>query len=119
MSDPISAVLDVHDSPRARNDSLGMLLSLAAEQPRQLGELMLQALARRSPGSAFLDMALDLMPDEVVPAVALPSAEGAAGRLGCAAGLGHRRWGATGLAAVAGAAARGGCGLGAGPGRGR
>ena len=23
MSDPISAVLDVHDSPRARNDSLG------------------------------------------------------------------------------------------------
>ena len=71
MSDPISAVLDVHDSPRTRNDSLGTLLSLAAEQPRQLGELMLQALARRSPGSAFLDMALDLMPDEVVPAVAV------------------------------------------------
>jgi hypothetical protein len=47
-----------------------MLLSLAAEQPRQLGELMLQALARRSPGSAFLDMALDLLPDEAVPAVA-------------------------------------------------
>lgn len=70
MSDPISAILDVHDSPRTRNDSQGMLLTLAAEQPRQLGELMLQALARRSPGSAFLDMALDLLPDEVVPAVA-------------------------------------------------
>jgi hypothetical protein len=43
MSDPISAILDLHDSPRTRNDSQGMLLSLATEQPRQLGELMLQA----------------------------------------------------------------------------
>ena len=70
MSDSISAILDLHDAPRTRNDSQGMLLSLATEQPRQLGELMLQALARPSPGSAFLDMALDLLPDDAVPAVA-------------------------------------------------
>ncbi|HIE4003975.1 TPA: hypothetical protein ACXNIM_004348 [Stenotrophomonas maltophilia] len=70
MSDPISAILDLHDTPRTRNDSQGMLLAMAAEHPRQLGELMLQAVARSSPGSAFLDMALDLLPDEAVPAVA-------------------------------------------------
>lgn len=69
MSDAITAILDVHDTPRTRNDSQGMLLMLAAEQPRQLGALMLQALARRSPSSAFLDMALDLLPDDAVPAV--------------------------------------------------
>ncbi|MGG2103878.1 hypothetical protein [Stenotrophomonas sp. NRRL B-14846] len=67
MSDPISAILDLHDTPRTRNDSQGMLLSLAAEHPRQLGELMLQAVARRSPGSAFLDMALDLLPTRRCP----------------------------------------------------
>ncbi|WP_308518080.1 hypothetical protein [uncultured Stenotrophomonas sp.] len=69
MSDAITAILDVHDTPRTRNDSQGMLLMLATEQPRQLGALMLQALARRSPSSAFLDMALDLLPDDAVPAV--------------------------------------------------
>ncbi|WP_294997113.1 hypothetical protein [uncultured Stenotrophomonas sp.] len=69
MSDPITAILDAHDAPRTRDDSLGMLLSLAAAQPRQLGEVMLQALARHSPGSAMLDMALDLLPDEAVASV--------------------------------------------------
>ena len=48
MSDSISAILDLHDAPRTRNDSQGMLLSMATEQPRQLGELMLQALARQA-----------------------------------------------------------------------
>ncbi|OBU68497.1 hypothetical protein A9K58_06725 [Stenotrophomonas maltophilia] len=67
MSDPIVAILDVHDSPRTRTDSQGMLLALASEAPQQLGELMRQALVRRSPGSALLDMALDLLPDDSVP----------------------------------------------------
>lgn len=69
MSDPISAILDAHDTPRTRNDSQGMLLALASEQPGQLGALMLQALARRSPSSTFLDTALDLLPDESVAPV--------------------------------------------------
>lgn len=33
MSDAITAILDVHDTPRTRNDSQGMLLALATEQP--------------------------------------------------------------------------------------
>lgn len=69
MSDPISAILEVHDAPRTRNDSQGMLLALASESPLQLGQLMLQALARRSPSSTFLDTALDLLPDESVAPV--------------------------------------------------
>ncbi|HCL45149.1 MAG TPA: hypothetical protein DIC54_13255, partial [Pseudomonas sp.] len=66
MSDAITAILDVHDTARSRNDSQSMLLALATEQPGQLGALMLLALARRSPSSAFLDMALDLLPDEAI-----------------------------------------------------
>ena len=69
MSESISAILDVHDTPRTRNDSQNMLLSLAGEAPDQLGELIRVALARRSPASAFLDMALDLLPDEAVEPV--------------------------------------------------
>ncbi|HFJ9601477.1 TPA: hypothetical protein ACGW0X_004260, partial [Stenotrophomonas maltophilia] len=69
MSDAITAILDVHDNPRTCNDSQSMLLALATEQPGQLGALMRLALARRSPRSAFLDMALDLLPDEAVAPV--------------------------------------------------
>ena len=68
MSDAITAILDVHDNPRTCNDSQSMLLALATEQPGQLGALMRLALARRSPSSAFLDMTLDLLPDEAVSA---------------------------------------------------
>ncbi|MGF6416965.1 hypothetical protein ABH900_000426 [Stenotrophomonas sp. AN71] len=69
MSDSITALLDVHDAPRTRNDSQGLLLALASEDRRQLGAVMTQALARRSAGSSFLDMALDLLADEAVPGV--------------------------------------------------
>lgn len=69
MSDAITAILDVHDNPRTCNDSQSMLLALATEQPGQLGALMRLALARRSPSSAFLDMTLDLLPDEAVAPV--------------------------------------------------
>ncbi|MHC2113929.1 hypothetical protein ACYPJF_00265 [Stenotrophomonas geniculata] len=66
MSDPITAILDAHDTARTRNDSLAMLLTLASEDRPQLGVLLLQALVRRSPSSTFLDTALDLLPDEAV-----------------------------------------------------
>lgn len=66
MSDPVTDILDLHDLPRTRNDSLGLLLTLASEDRPALGALMLQALARRSPASAFLDTALDLLPDAAV-----------------------------------------------------
>lgn len=71
MSDPITAILDAHDAPRTRNDSLAMLLTLASEDRPQLGALLLQALDRRSPGSTFLDTALDLLPDEAVAPVCI------------------------------------------------
>ncbi|HEL3831126.1 TPA: hypothetical protein UMX25_004345 [Stenotrophomonas maltophilia] len=66
MSDPITAILDAHDTAHTRNDSLAMLLTLASEDRPQLGALLLQALVRRSPSSTFLDTALDLLPDEAV-----------------------------------------------------
>lgn len=69
MSDPITAILDVHDAARTRNDSQSMLLSLASEAPHRLGELLRLAIARHSPGSTFLDTALDLLPDDAVVAV--------------------------------------------------
>lgn len=71
MSDPITAILDAHDAPRTRNDSLAMLLTLASEDRPQLGALLLRALDRRSPGSTFLDTALDLLPDEAVAPVCI------------------------------------------------
>ncbi|MGE8217953.1 MAG: hypothetical protein ACN6RD_17315 [Stenotrophomonas maltophilia] len=69
MSDSISAILDLHDARRTRNDSLDRLLDLAREHRDQLGALILQALARPSPGSTFLDMVLDLLPDDAVATV--------------------------------------------------
>lgn len=69
MSAPLSVILDLHDAPRTRNESQSLLLTLACEDRGQLAGLMTLALARRSPASALLDTALDLLPDAAVAEV--------------------------------------------------
>ncbi|WP_244150017.1 hypothetical protein [Xanthomonas sacchari] len=65
----VSAILALHDARHSQDRSLAAILALAAEQPDELGALLLLALQRGSPASAYLDVALDLLPDAVLEPV--------------------------------------------------
>lgn len=69
MSTSVSAILDLHDARHSQDRSLAAILALAADHPEQLGALLLLALQRGSPTTAYLDVALDLLPDAALPPV--------------------------------------------------
>jgi hypothetical protein len=69
VSTSVSAILDLHDARHSQDRSLAAILALAADHPEQLGALLLLALQRGSPTTAYLDVALDLLPDAALPPV--------------------------------------------------